>query len=94
MTQLTLFAEITTPSTSALGLLVMLPRACPCGAIAGVVGSSCGPHVAKLVCAQCGRFGMWLSAEHVSFINSTIDVVGGRPAAPIVLRNINSENGS
>jgi hypothetical protein len=77
----------TTPSTSALGLLVALPRACQCGSGTGVVGSSAGPHAAKVVCAQCGRFNMWLSTERTSFINSVIDTVGGRPAAPIILRH-------
>jgi hypothetical protein len=89
MSQLDLFPT-TTPSTSALGLLVALPRACACGSGTGVVGSSCGPHAAKLVCAQCGRFSLWLSAERVSFVNSAIDTVGGRPAAPIILRDCGS----
>jgi hypothetical protein len=94
MSQLTLFPETATPSTSALGLLVALPRACQCGSTVAAVGSSCGPHAAKLVCAQCGRFNIWLSAERAGFLNSVIDTVGGRPVAPIILRNSSIENGS
>jgi hypothetical protein len=82
------FESATTPSTSALGLLVTLQRACCCGSITGAVGSSCGPHAARLVCAQCGRFNIWLSAERAGFIDSVIDTVGDRPSAPILLRDI------
>jgi hypothetical protein len=80
-----LFGTTVTPSTSALGLLVVLPHACPCGSTTGAIGSSCGPHAAKAVCAQCGKFLRWLPATALAGINEQIDHIGGRPAAPIVL---------
>jgi hypothetical protein len=91
--QLNLF-ETTTPSTSALGLLVTLPRACQCGSTTGAVGSSAGPHHARVVCGQCGRFHSWLPATAIAGINEQIDHIGGRPSQPIILRDSNSENGS
>lgn len=72
--QLSLFPEsATTPSTSMLGVLVTLPHACGCGSITAATGSSSGPHVAKLVRGNCGRFCGWLSAEAANFISSFID---------------------
>jgi hypothetical protein len=91
--QLALFPESTTPSTSALGLLVVLPQACGgCGAATGVVGSSAGPHHARIVCGQCGKFLRWLPAADFNFIAEVIDL-SGRPSAPIILRKSNIENG-
>jgi hypothetical protein len=83
--QLNLF-ETTPPSTSALGLLVTLPRACGCGSTTGVVGSSAGPHHARLICAQCGKFVCWMPAADFNFIAAVIDVAG-RPNGPIVVRH-------
>jgi hypothetical protein len=76
----------TTPSTSPLGLLVVLPLACECGAHEAVIGSSRACHHAKLTCARCGRFATWLSPSALAGINEQIDYIGGRPAAPIILR--------
>jgi hypothetical protein len=92
--QLNLFESTTTPSTSWLGVLTVLPRACACGSITGVVGSSRACHHARLTCARCGTHAAWLSASALAGINEQIDHIGGRPAAPIILRNSNTENGN
>jgi hypothetical protein len=83
--QLDLFGTVT-PSTSALGLLVTLPGACACGSTIGVVGSSAGPHIARRVCARCGKFHSWMPAADFNFIAEVIDVTGGRPHEAIVVR--------
>jgi hypothetical protein len=82
----------TTPSTSPLGVLIVEPDACRCGSNVAVVGSSGGPHFARRTCASCGAFRGWLSAGALAFVNDQIDHIGGRPAAPIVIRN-QSEQG-
>jgi hypothetical protein len=84
--QLDLFSGGTTPSTSPHGLLVALPSACVCGAHEAVIGSSAGPHHARLVCAQCGKFLRWLPADALAGINEQIDHIGGRPSQPILVR--------
>jgi hypothetical protein len=81
-----LFGTVT-PSTSALGLLVVLPQACGgCGSAVGVVGSSAGPHFARRTCANCGRFHSWMPATDFKFVAEVIDVTGGRPHEAIVVR--------
>ena len=50
-TQLTLFTELTAPSTSTVGLLVKLRKPCRCGAAVGVLGSSSGSTTA----ASCAK---------------------------------------
>jgi hypothetical protein len=84
--QLNLFEPATAPSTSALGLLLVLPHACQCGSTTGAIGSSAGPHIAKRICANCGRFHSWMSVADFNFIAEIIDL-SGRPASPIVVRN-------
>lgn len=75
------------------GLLVAMPDACRCGAATAVIGSSKAMHHAKLVCGQCGKFRAWMSAEAFNFVAAVIDVAG-RPTAPIIIRNSNSEKES
>ena len=90
--QLNLFPT-TTPSTSALGLLVVLTQACGCGSTTGVVGSSAGPHIARRGCAQCGKFHSWMPAADFNFVAAVIDV-SGRPSEPIVVRGSTLEIGN
>jgi hypothetical protein len=39
-------------------------RACGCGGFLFTVSPGVGPHVAQLVCDDCGRGGRWLSRAH------------------------------
>jgi hypothetical protein len=81
-TQLSMF-ESTSPSSSPIGLSVILPKRCSnCGADAAVIGSSRGPHHASLLCDCCGRHRGWLSGVTYNFISTIIDQFG-RPVEPI-----------
>ena len=83
--QLTLF-ESTTPSTSVLGLTVVLPRKCrSCGETMATVGSSKGPHHAELHCIACGVHVGWMGRESFNFVAAIIDRFG-RPVSAIVVR--------
>jgi hypothetical protein len=84
--QLNLFEPTTVQSTSVRGLLVTLPGTCLCGERASVIGSSAGPHWARVVCSPCGRFRYWMSAESFGFVASVIDHFG-RPTDPIIVSN-------
>jgi hypothetical protein len=46
-----------------------------------------------LICGSCGKFVAWLPADALAGINEQIDHIGGRPAAPIILRRSTLENG-
>jgi hypothetical protein len=84
--QLSLF-ESTTPSTSLIGLAVILPRPCrSCGETMATIGSSRGPHQAALFCASCDRHVAWMSREVFDFVTTIIDHVG-RPEDAIVVRS-------
>ena len=84
--QLTLF-ELTTLSTSVVGLSIVLPRPCrACGETMAVIGSSRGPHHAELNCLSCGRHSGWLSRESFNFVCTIIDNFG-RPESAIVARH-------
>lgn len=85
-----MFSRGTEPSTSALGILVAMPHACPCGGGAAVIGSSCGPHHGRLICATCGRWRGWASAATFACIADVIDTAG-RPTEPIVVRRSRRE---
>jgi hypothetical protein len=90
--QIDLFQQSTTPSTSPRGLLIQLPHACrECGCGTGVVGSSQGPHCARVACGRCGQFSHWLSADGFNFIGEIIDLTGSRPSEPIVIRRSRRE---
>ena len=82
--QLTLFAS-TIPSTSPLGLSVLVPPCRSCGSVEGVIAPGKGPHRASVLCSDCGLHCGWLSGITVSFIERVIDVAG-RPDCPIVIR--------
>jgi hypothetical protein len=87
--QLTLF-ESTTPSTSIVGLTVILPRPCrSCGETATILGSSRGPHCAELHCVACGRHVGWMSQESFNFVCAIVDRFG-RPEDAIVVRHSNT----
>jgi hypothetical protein len=84
VSQLSLFRDITEPSTSVVGLEVTLPHSCRCGEANSVVGSSRGPHYASIVCGGCGAFRAWMSAQTFNFLSTVIDQFG-RPLAPITV---------
>jgi hypothetical protein len=83
--QLTLFDAVTTPSSSPVGLDVILPGQChDCGSDTAIIGSSAGPHSARLKCCGCGRHRGWLSASTFRFLSDVIDNFG-RPTEPITV---------
>jgi hypothetical protein len=86
--QLTLFGS-TVPSTSILELAVRLPRPCWCGSVVATIGSSAGPHHARLQCAGCNVHRGWLSRDSYEFIVAVVDEFG-RPEQPIAIRFNNS----
>jgi hypothetical protein len=85
MSQLTLFPETIAPSTSVRGLWVRFPGTCLCGEAKAVIGSSSGPHYARVTCANCGKFRTWMSAASFTFVADFIDQFG-RPVEPITVR--------
>jgi hypothetical protein len=83
--QLAMF-ETTAPSSSPIGLSVILPKPCgDCGSDSTIVGSSAGPHYARLNCECCGRHRGWLSGTTYKFLSDVIESFG-RPAEPIHIR--------
>jgi hypothetical protein len=89
-TQLEMFEPVTAPSTSVLGLVVILEdRPCPCGEVKVTIGASTAMHHASLICTACERFRGWMSKETHGFIAAIVDSVG-RPTEPIVARFKNS----
>jgi hypothetical protein len=87
-TQLTMFGS-TVSSAAVIGLAVMLPRPCCCGAVVATIGSSAGPHHARLQCAGCETHRGWLSRESYEFIAGVVEEFG-RPEQPITVRFKNS----
>jgi hypothetical protein len=84
--QLSMFAS-TTPSTSPVGLAVILPRQCNnCSADTAIIGSSAGPHHARLNCTCCGAHCGWLSGATFNFLSDVIENFG-RPIEPIEIRH-------
>lgn len=85
--ELDLFGGATIPSTSLIGLEAILPKPCAsCGSNVVVMGSSAGPHWARLNCATCNAYRGWASAEACRFINEIINSFG-RPAEAIIVRD-------
>jgi hypothetical protein len=83
--QLSMF-ESTSPSSSPIGLTVIVPKPCSnCGSDAAVIGSSRGPHHASLLCECCGGHRGWLSGSTYKFLSDVIENFG-RPAEPILVR--------
>jgi hypothetical protein len=75
----------TAPSTSLIGLMVILPRQCrACGGVIAIIGSSKGPHQAALHCV-CGNHVGWMGKESFNFVCTIIDHFG-RPEAAITVR--------
>jgi hypothetical protein len=84
--QLSTFGS-TSPSSSPIGLSVILPRRCSnCGSDSAVVGSSRGPHHASLLCDCCGGHRGWLSGATYRFLSDVIENFG-RPIEPIEIRH-------
>ena len=76
----------TVPSTSLIGLAVILPRPCrACGDTMATIGSSRGPHCAALHCVACGQHVGWMSRESFDFVAAVIDRFG-RPGSAITVR--------
>jgi hypothetical protein len=81
-----LMFETTAPSSSPVGLTVILPKPCSnCGLNSTVIGSSVGPHYARLNCECCGSHRGWLRAATYKFLSDVI-VNLGRPSEPILVR--------
>jgi hypothetical protein len=84
--QLSMF-ESTSPSSSPIGLSVILPSQCRnCCSDGAVVGSSRGPHHASLLCECCGGHRGWLSGTTYSFLSDVTENFG-RPTGPIEIRH-------
>jgi hypothetical protein len=88
--QLAMFPS-TVSSASVIGLAVKLPRPCWCGSMVATIGSSAGPHHARLQCAGCETHRGWLSRDSYEFIVAVVDEFG-RPEQPITIRFPNSHN--
>ena len=73
-----------------IGLRVQTPQGCrACGGNLAIIGSSAGPHAARLNCAECSMHAGWLGRREVDFI-TRISATFGRPLAPIILRQRSS----
>jgi hypothetical protein len=85
-TQLSMF-ESTSPSSSPIGLSVIVPKLCSnCGSDSAVVGSSRGPHHASLLCECCEAHRGWLSGSTYKFLSDVIANFA-RPTEPILIRH-------
>jgi hypothetical protein len=83
--QLSMF-ESTSPSSSPIGLSVILPKPCGnCGADAAVIGSSRGSHYASLLCDCCGGHRGWLRGATFKILSDVVENFG-RPNEPIEIR--------
>jgi hypothetical protein len=68
---------IATPSSSPVGLAIILRRpCCNCGDERATIGNSAGPHAARLNCCGCGDHRGWLSAATFKFLCDVIDNFG------------------
>jgi hypothetical protein len=69
-----------------LGLRVQTSQGCrTCGSNLAIVGSSAGPHAARLTCAKCSMHAGWLGRREVAFI-TRIATTFGCPLTPIIFR--------
>jgi hypothetical protein len=64
---------------------VQLQRACPCGSLIGVIGSSAGPHANRVTCDSCNVFRQWLGHREANFL-AVISEKFGCSTSPILLR--------
>jgi hypothetical protein len=84
--QISMF-ESTSPSSSPIGLSVIVPKPCRnCGSDSAVIGSSRGPHHASLLCEGCGGHRGWLSGATFKFLSDVIEHCG-RPTEAIEIRH-------
>jgi hypothetical protein len=44
-----------------------------CGSAHAIPGAGKGPHHAKITCADCGRFGRWLSANQTRLLGLSVN---------------------
>jgi hypothetical protein len=85
--QLSMFQNVTTPSSSPVGLGVILPKQCTdCGSDSAIIGSSRGPHHAALLCECCGSHRGWLRGTTYKILCDVIENFG-RPTEPILIRH-------
>lgn len=83
------FTDTTAPNTSAIGLLVSLPRQCRCGSTLATIGSTAGFHGAALICSNCNSHTRRLPDGSLAFIAKVTDLFG-RPSEPIIIRSPSS----
>jgi hypothetical protein len=85
--QIDMFSStIATPLSSPVGLAVILPKLCgSCGSDIATIGSSAGPHYARLKCECCGGHRGWLSGTTFKFLSDVIENFG-RPNKAIEIR--------
>ena len=82
--QLTLFPEITAPSTSLFGLQIHLRSPCgDCRSTVSVLASSKAMHEAAIYCGRCGRHRGWLSRHDAHALRAEIGQLGKRPTFPL-----------
>jgi hypothetical protein len=73
-----------------IGLRVQTSQGCrTCGSNLAIIGSSAGPHAARLTCAECSMHAGWLGRRKVDFI-ARIAATFGCPLTPIILRQRSS----
>jgi hypothetical protein len=67
MLQLNLFSPVSprSPLYGKSTLIDWMPP-CDCGSREAIIGSSAGPHEARLICTGCTRFRAWLSAPRAA----------------------------
>ena len=69
-----------------VGLRVQTSQGCrACGNNLAIIGSSAGPHAARLNCAECSMHAGWLGRREVAFI-TRIATTFGCPLTPIIFR--------
>ena len=87
--QLDFFFNKALPSTSPIaGLTVRLEDGTPCrncGCCEAVIGSSVGPHEARLNCWRCNGHRGWVSQRTASWITSVVERFGP-PSEAILIR--------
>ena len=73
-----------------IGLRVQTSQGCrACGSNLAIIGSSAGPHAARLNCAECSMHAGWLGRREVGFITRIVATFGC-PLTPIILRQRSS----
>jgi hypothetical protein len=79
--------ESTASSLSPIGLNVIVPKPCRnCGSDSAIIGSSRGPHHARLNCECCNSHRGWLSGATYKFLSGVIEHCG-RPTEAILIRH-------